>query len=60
MLGTGRDPGPWPGLVVEWCQNGDGWQARVVYAVGDTSTTTQEWLPAARLRPGSWPAADAD
>ena len=60
VLGTGRHPGPWPGLVVEWRQTGEGWQARVVYAVGDTSTTTHEWLPAARLRPGSWPGTAAD
>ncbi|HLK95006.1 MAG TPA: hypothetical protein VK365_04630 [Nocardioidaceae bacterium] len=60
VLGTGRDPGPWPGLVAEWRRSDDGWQARVVYAVGDTSTTTQEWLPAARLRPGSWPAMETD
>jgi hypothetical protein len=54
VLGEGPDPGPWPGLVAEWRRAGGRWVARVVYAVGDTSTT-EEWLPADRLRPASWP-----
>jgi hypothetical protein len=56
VLGEEPDPGPWPGLVAEWRRAGDGWLARVVYVVGDTSMTTEEWLPAARLRPATWPA----
>jgi hypothetical protein len=54
VLGAGSDPGPWPGLVAEWRRAGDLWLARVVYTQGDTSTM-EEWLPAARVRPASWP-----
>lgn len=55
VLGVEPEPGPWPGLVAEWRRAADGWQARVVYAPGRTPTTVEEWVPAARLRPGSWP-----
>jgi hypothetical protein len=55
VMGTEPHPGPWPGLVTEWRREDGGWQARVVYVVGATASTVEEWLPAARLRPGSWP-----
>ena len=55
VLGEEPDPGPWPGLVAEWRRLEDGWLARVTYCVGDTSMTTEEWLPASRLRPAAWP-----
>ena len=55
VLGAEPEPGPWPGLVAEWHRADGGWQARVVYLLGETSTTQEEWVPAARLRPGTWP-----
>ncbi len=55
VMGTEPHPGPWPGLVTEWRRETGRWQARVVYVVGATASTVEEWLPAARLRPGSWP-----
>ena len=56
VLGTEPEPGPWPGLLAEWRQVDEQWQARVVYLVGETSTTMEEWVPASRLRPGTWPS----
>jgi len=53
VLGDGSDPGPWPGLVAEWRHTAAGWEARVVYAVGEASTA-EDWLPAEQLRPASW------
>ncbi len=53
VLGDGADPGPWPGLVAEWRLTRAGWEARVVYAVAETSTA-EDWVPAERLRPASW------
>ena len=53
VLGAGDDPGPWPGLVAEWRRSTAGWEARVVYAVGDASTA-EDWVVAERLRPASW------
>lgn len=55
VLGAEPDPGPWPGLVAEWRRSGTVWQARVIYVLGDGATTREEWLPAARLRRGTWP-----
>ena len=54
---VGVDPadGPWPGLVAEWRRGAAGWEARVVYAMQDLTRTVEEWVPAARLRPGNWP-----
>jgi hypothetical protein len=46
-------PGTWPGLLVEWRQDGGGWQGRVVFAVGTPTgpTLVEAWLPADRLQP---------
>ncbi len=44
---------PRPGLVIEWRRTATGWQARVVYALGDgdQASTVETWVPAERLRP---------
>lgn len=44
---------PFAGLVAEWRQTAAGWQARVVYALGDaeTATVVESWLSAEQLRP---------
>jgi hypothetical protein len=46
-------PGTWPGLLVEWRQDGAGWQGRVVFTVGAPTgpTLVEAWLPADRLQP---------
>lgn len=45
-----------PGLVLEWRQADDGWEALVAYI--DTTTTAHrmvtEWVPAERLVPVPW------
>lgn len=43
-------PSELPGLVLEWRQTPDGWEAQVVY-VDPGGSTTIEWVPAGRLRP---------
>jgi hypothetical protein len=51
--GPADDPGPWPGLLIEWRRGPAGWLALVIYIVtdGTTSTTIQGWLPAGSIRP---------
>lgn len=53
VAGPGDGSGPWPGLVVEWHRDEEGWRARVVYLVGepDSATTVETWVDAAHLRP---------
>ena len=53
VTGPAEDPGPWPGLVLEWRRDMTGWSALVVYAItAETVTTTvQTWVPAGQLRP---------
>lgn len=54
VTGPAEDPGPWPGLILEWRRDLDiGWLALVVYVVTtETSATTiQTWVPASHLRP---------
>ena len=54
VTGPPEDPGPWPGLIIEWRKDqAAGWSALVVYVIpGEPSaTTTQTWLPRTRLRP---------
>jgi hypothetical protein len=54
VTGPAEDPGPWPGLIIEWRKDqAAGWSALVVYATtAETLTTTvQTWVPASRLRP---------
>jgi hypothetical protein len=52
-----RDPpqaaGTWPGLLVEWRQNGGAWQGRVVFTVSAPHgpALVEAWLPADRLQP---------
>jgi hypothetical protein len=48
-----EEPGIWPGLLVEWRQQADGWHGRVAYTVpGDTGPVLVEaWLPAEQLKP---------
>ena len=52
VTGSAEDPGPWPGLIIEWRKDQDGWSALVVYvSAGGSATTIQTWLPQMRLRP---------
>lgn len=53
VTGPAQDPGPWPGLVLEWRRDSSGWRALVVYAItAETDTTTvQTWVPAGHLKP---------
>jgi hypothetical protein len=53
VTGPTEDPGPWPGLILEWRRDMTGWSALVVYAItAETVTTTvQTWVPAGHLRP---------
>jgi hypothetical protein len=52
-----RDPpqaaGTWPGLLVEWRQDGGVWQGRVVFTVTAPHgpALVEAWLPADRLQP---------
>jgi hypothetical protein len=45
--------GTWPGLLVEWRQDGGGWQGRVVFTVSAPTgpALVEAWLPADRLQP---------
>jgi hypothetical protein len=47
-------PGTWPGLLVEWRQQEDGWHGRVAYAVPGVHgpVLVEAWLPADQLKQG--------
>ena len=47
-------PGAWPGLLVEWRQQEDGWHGRVAYAVPGANgpVLVEAWLPADQLKQG--------
>lgn len=53
VTGPAENPGPWPGLVLEWRRDMAGWSALVVYVItAETVTTTvQTWVPAGHLSP---------
>ena len=53
VTGLAEDPGPWPGLILEWRRDSTGWLALVVYTVTSEAviTTLQTWVPAGRPRP---------
>jgi hypothetical protein len=46
-------PGVWPGLLVEWRQQPEGWQGRVVYTITGARgpALVEAWLPARQLEP---------
>jgi hypothetical protein len=46
-------PGIWPGLLVEWRSQAEGWQGRVAYTVHGRHgpALVEAWLPASRLEP---------
>lgn len=48
-------PGRWPGLLVEWRQDPQGWSGRVVHVVpepgGGGQRVLERWLPARCLQP---------
>jgi hypothetical protein len=48
-----EEPGIWPGLLVEWRQQEDGWHGRVAYTVagGTGPVLVEAWLPAEQLKP---------
>jgi hypothetical protein len=47
-------PGIWPGLLVEWRQQEDGWHGRVAYTVAGSNgpVLVEVWLPADQLKQG--------
>jgi hypothetical protein len=53
VLGTPEQPGPWPGLVLEWHRGPSGWTAHVAHLVDDGGAVhlVVGWLGADRLRP---------
>jgi hypothetical protein len=53
VTGPAEDPGPWPGLILEWRRDATGWAALVVYAITAETLTTavQTWVPQKHLRP---------
>lgn len=48
-----HDDRRWPGLVLEWRNQSDAWQALVVYVTtaAGPARTVQEWVSANRLSP---------
>jgi len=56
VTGPAEDPGPWPGLILEWRRDQTaGWSALVVYAVTTetVTTTVQTWVNASALSPAT-------
>lgn len=53
VTGPEEDPGPWPGLILEWRRDPAGWSALVVYVIAGESaaTTVQTWVLQVHLRP---------
>ena len=47
-------PGIWPGLLVEWRQQEDGWHGRVAYTIDGPNgpVLVEAWLPADQLKQG--------
>src|SRR3954470_316400 len=47
-------PGTWPGLLVEWRQQEDGWHGRVDYTIvgAHGPVLVEAWLPAQQLKQG--------
>ncbi|MQA35346.1 hypothetical protein JD78_01082 [Modestobacter roseus] len=47
-------PGTWPGLLVEWRQQEDGWHGRVAYTITGAHgpVLVEAWLPAEQLTQG--------
>lgn len=41
-------PGTWPGLLVEWRRDTEGWTGRVVFVVGG-AVVVETWLPSDQL-----------
>lgn len=54
-------PGRWPGLLLEWRREDDGWLGRVAYAIPDLDRAgarmIERWLPATCLRAEDAPPA---
>jgi hypothetical protein len=53
VTGPAEDPGPWPGLILEWRRDTIEWSALVVYAITAETVTTavQTWVQQIHLRP---------
>jgi hypothetical protein len=58
VTGPERQPGPWPGLVLDWQQTEDGWRAWVVYLLGADEVVVQGWVERSRLAPAEAPPPD--
>jgi hypothetical protein len=46
--------GKWPGLLVEWRQEEDGWHGRVIYVLAlpdEGQRVVERWLPVGFLHP---------
>jgi hypothetical protein len=50
VTGPDEDPGPWPGLILDWQHTESGWRAWVVYLYGD-GAAVQGWIERDCLRP---------
>ena len=59
VTGPDEEPGPWPGLVLQWDRTDSGWRAWVVYLAGDDEeqVAVQCWVTRDRLSPVDEPGA---
>ncbi len=55
VAGPAEEPGPWPGLVLDWQRGDGGWRAWVVYLVGAQEQVVQAWVERSRLTPAGEP-----
>ena len=55
VTGPPQDPGPFPGLLLAWRREREGWLGRVAYVLLDEESrpvVIDTWVPASALRPG--------
>ena len=52
VTGPEEDPGPWPGLILDWQRADTGWRAWVVYLIGPSGdVVVQGWVVGEKLAP---------
>ena len=52
VAGPEEDPGPWPGLILDWQRADTGWRAWVVYLIGPSGdVVVQGWVVGDKLAP---------